>query len=219
MREDIEAREAALTERERQGIGAVLAELLRAPKAWFAKHGGGRTLDDLIDASIAEGKGQPVEDKPDDRLDAIERRLLEREQAETAARNQAAIDAKVAEIKTAIKGNAKFPLLNEADKGQDVIDLMVEYHSIHGKPISWDRAAALVESDLKAIAEKTAKKLGWAPPAAKPTPAAPHARPGTVSLSGDQRQAAPTDEALPEDPDTLMKFLVAQAEAGARKTA
>lgn len=204
----IEEREAALAAREAELSGSVLDALLKNPKAWLARHG--KTIDEVIDASIAEGKA-PEAAQPDDRLTALERRLEEREQADVAARQQAAIDGRKAEIHRAIKGSDKFPLIGEADRAADVTDFMIEYHSIHGKPISWERAAAMIEADLRTTGEKLAKKLGWAAPAKAAPAAAPKDRPGTVSLSGDQRTAAPTSPEEPEDPEKLMSFLVKQA--------
>jgi hypothetical protein len=195
----------------------IVAELLKAPKAFFAKHG--RHLDDVIDASISEGRAPaPAAEDDNPRLTALEKRIESRERAEQQAQQDRAIAERKAEIHREIKGNAKFPLINESDRAGAVTDFMVEYHSIHGKPIGWDKAASMVEADLKAIVEKGAKKLGWTAPAPKAAAAPPAARPGTVSLSGDQRTSAPTQESLPDDPEKLMAHLVRQAEAGLLKT-
>ena len=210
----LDEREAAVAAREAASTGDTLAELLKNPKAWLAKHG--KSIDDVIDASIAEGKtAPPAEGDDNPRLTALERRIEEREAAEQSQRQQAAIDNRKAEIAREIKASPKFPLINEADRAGAVVDFMIEYHSIHGKPIAWDRAAALVEAVLKSTGEKIAKKMGWAAPAAKPAAPPVKDRPGTTSLSGAQSTAAATDPAEPEDPEKLMKFLVAQAGLGA----
>lgn len=205
----IEQREQALAARESAGLGDTLAELLRSPKAFLAKHG--KSIDDVIDASIAEGKDPPAEAPVDDRITKLERRIAERDERD----QQAAISNRKAEIHRDITAaSAKYPALVAANRQSDVTDFMVEYHSIHGKAISWDKAAALVEKDLTGVGIAVAKKLGWNAPAPKPaaTPATPAAeRPGTVSIGGEQRSAAPTTGDEPEDPEQLMKFLVAQA--------
>jgi hypothetical protein len=212
---DLDAREVQLSEREAAGMRSMLAELLKAPKAFLAKHGA--HIDDLIDASVAEGKApEPTADE-NPRLAALEKRLEAKEEEERAARNQAAIDAKVAAIHRDVKASAKFPLINALDAAQDVTDYMVAHWQTHGTPIPWDRAAALVEADLKARGEKSAEKLGYTKPAA-PAAAAPADRPGTTSIGGPERTAAPGDEALPEDPNVLMEYLVKRATNGLLKT-
>lgn len=216
----LDAREAQITAREAQGMADMLAQLLKAPKSFLAKHG--KHIDDLIDASVAEGKGEPAEAEPvDPRITALEERINRREADEAARANQALIDNRKAEIHNAVKSAAgKFPLLAKTDRAQTVTDFMVEYHGIHGKPIAWDKAAALVEADLKALVEKGAESLGWTKPAAKTDPPAPAARANTTSLSGPASTAAPTtDEELPEDPTVLMDYLVKRATNGLLKTA
>ena len=221
MLDKLDERVAALNEREtriaerEQSTGAeMLAELLRAPKATLAKFG--KSIDDLIDSSLAEGKAPAAkaEDDADPRLTALEKRIEARERAEAEARSQAQIDARKAEIHREIAASKKFPAINESKRADLVTDYMIEYHAAHGKPISWDKAAATVESDLTGLGIAVAKKLGWSAPAkAAPAPAAtpPADRPGTVSIGGEQRSAAPTTGEEPTDPDRLMEFLVAQA--------
>lgn len=207
----LDEREAAIAAREAETGGNVLGELLKNPKAFLARHG--KSIDDVIDASLAEGKA-PEAPAADDRLTALERRIQEREEAEIAHRQQTAIEGRKAEIHREVAASAKFPLINEAKRQQDVTDFMIEYHSIHGKSISWDKAAAAVESDLTGLGIAAAKKLGWTAPAKAAPAAAPKDRPGTVSLSGDQRTAAPAQGDEPEDPEQLMKFLVKQSGLG-----
>lgn len=211
MLAQIEERETALAAREAHLAGGALAELLKGPKAFLAKHG--KSIDDVIDASVAEGAEPPVASAAEDnnpRLTALEKRISDRERAEQMAQQDAAINARKVEIHGEISKSTKFPLINETKRQTAVTDFMVEYHAIHGKAISWDKAAALVESDLGGVGIAAAKKLGWVPPPAKATDP-PKERPGTVSIGGDQRTAAPTTGEDPEDPNVLMDFLVKQA--------
>jgi len=208
----VEEREAALNEREGKSAADILGELLKNPKAFLAKHG--RSIDDVIDASIAEGKG-PEPATEDDRVTALEKRLAAAEKAEqdraTAAQNaakDAAIAARKNEIHGEVSRSTKFPLINETKRQSAVTDFMIEYHSIHGKAISWEKAADMVEKDLGGLGIAAAKKLGWQAPPAK---AEAKDRPGTVSIGGDQRTAAPTTGDEPEDPHKLMEYLVKQS--------
>lgn len=208
----VEEREAALKEREGQSSADLLGELLKNPKAFLAKHG--KSIDDVIDASIAEGKA-PEPATEDDRVTALERRIAAAEKAEQdriAAAKNAEADRAIAARKTEIHGevarSTKFPLINETKRQTAVTDFMVEYHSIHGKAIPWEKAAELVEKDLGGLGIAAAKKLGWQAP---PEKTEAKDRPGTVSISGDQRTAAPTTGDEPEDPHKLMAYLVKQA--------
>lgn len=214
---EVEERGRALTEREAASQRDFVEQLLKAPKSFLAKYG--RHIDDLIDASVAEGKEPDPAKVDDDRLTKLEQRLEREEQERAAARDQAAIDAKVAEIHRDVKASAKFPLVNEVDGARDVTDFMVEYFKTHGKPIQWEKAAALVEADLRSKGERVAKKLGWTPPAAAKPAEPAKERPGTTSISGESRTAAPSDEDLPEDPEKLMAYLVSKASNGLLKTA
>lgn len=203
MLAELETRKTALDERERTLGRTLIDELRRAPKATLAKFG--TDLDQLIDSSIAEGKGETpaAEAAPN----PLEERLTRLESLE----QQKAIDNRKAEIKRDLTAAAsKFPIASE--RADDVLDYMIEHHEKHGQPISWDKAAAAVEKGLTGIGIAVAKKLGWSAPAAK-TPAVPTKdRPGTTSIGGSQREAAPpTSEAEPEDPEKLLQYLVAQA--------
>lgn len=211
---DVDRRERALTEREAGGVKNLLAELLKAPKAFLAKHGA--HIDDLIDASVAEGKVEaPAASPEDDRIAALEKRIADRERAEQEARNASAIAARKAEIHAEIGKSTKFPVLNETKRHSLVTDYMVAYHEQHGTPISWDKAAAAVESDLTGIGIAAAKKLGWQPPAAKAAPAPAKERTASPTLAGavSDNAAATADAELPEDPNRLLDFLVRKAQA------
>jgi len=172
----------------------------------------GYSLDQLIDISTgitpAERPAAKTETSERDKeLDARLARIEAREQ-------QAAYDAKAAEIKGAVAADAKaFPTINARGHQPMVIEFMEEYFREHGSPIAWKEAAKLVEADL-------AKFFGGAAPAAqaaKPaaaasgTPAAP-AKPTTALTNGDVRTTAPVDEE-PTDPDELIKYLTQKEEA------
>ena len=214
MLAEVDRREAELTARESRGVAEMLAEMRKSPKAFFAKHG--TSLDDIIDASIAEGKDTPASAEADEnhRLTALEKRIEDRERAEHQEKVNAAISAKKAEIHGEISKLAtKFPIVNETKRQSLVTDYMVEYHATHGKPIPWDKAAAAIESDLTGLGIAAAKKLGWSPPAAAAAPAAatpPKDRPGTATLAGETRTAAPVDGDEPSDPRDLMRYLAAK---------
>lgn len=207
MLAEIEKRTAQLDARDAAGgttAEQVVADFLRAPKAYLAKYG--KTIDDAIDASIAEGKApEPPAADDSPRLTALEKRIEAREHAE----RQATINTRVAEIQREITTSGKYPLITEAKSAGLVTDYMLEYHAAHGKPIAWDKAAAAVEKDLTGMGIAAAKKLGWAPPA--PKPAAVPARADTPTIGGSARDAAPTTGDEPEDPEQLLKYLVAQA--------
>jgi len=207
----LEEREKALAERESQGSESLLSELLKSPKALLAKYG--KSIDDVIDASLAEGKDPPAATADDNpRLTALERRIEERERAEKQAAVDQAIANRKAEIHREISGSTKYPVINEAKRHGLVTDYMIEFNAVHGKPISWDRAAAAIEKDLTGLGIAVAKKLGWSAPAAAAPAAAPSKdRPGTQTIAGSQRDTAPSQGDEPEDPEQLMKFLVAQA--------
>lgn len=201
----VEEREAAVLAREQRQASDLVAEMVKSPKAFLAKHG--RSIDDVIDASIAEGKGEPAPAADESsEVAELRKRLDAREAREAAERNDAAIKTRTAEIHRDIAAaSTKFPLVNELKRHGVVTDVMVAYHQEHGKPISWDRAAALVEADLKAIRGTTAA----AAPAATATTPTP--RPGTTTLAGDTRTAAQVDGDEPDDPRQLIAFFARKA--------
>lgn len=209
MLADVEKREQALTAREQSTAAAFIAEFLKSPKAALAKHG--KSIDDVIDASLAEGAA-PAAPVEEDRLTALEKRIEAREQAEKQARHDAMVANRKAEIhRDVIAAAAKFPVLAEVKRPDLVTDFMQGYYEAHGKPCTWEFAAAKLESDLTGTGIAAAKKLGWAPPAkATPAAAAPAAeRPGTVSIGGAQSAGPSGTPDLPEDPEQLLRHLVA----------
>lgn len=208
----VEDRERSLTAREVDATKTLLEELLRAPKSFLAKHG--RHIDDLIDASVAEGTvAAPKTEDEDPRLTALEKRIEAREKAEAEARNQQI----VAERKTAIHGeiakSTKFPVVNELKRQSLVTDYMLSYHETHGTPISWDKAAAAIESDLTGIGIAAAKKLGWSPPAKTEPAKTERTASPTLSGAASDNAASTADADLPEDPTRLLDFLVRKAQA------
>lgn len=198
----LDKREAAILVREQSAAADMIAELAKAPKAFLAKHG--KSIDDLIDASIAEGKVEAPEPRAAESAEVAElkRRLDARERADADARVVTAVNARMAEIHGAIAASKSFPLVNELKRASVVTDVMLAYHEQHGKPISWDRAAALVEADLKAIRGTSAAPA----PAATPTP-----RPGTTTLAGATATTAQVDDDAPEDPRQLIAFYAKKA--------
>lgn len=171
-----------------------ISRLKTNPKAWLAEHG--LSIDDVIDASIAEGAVKPPTEP--DRITQLEKRINDQQ----AANDQARLDVAIANTKAAVAADARFPTVNAKGHQQLVVDFMIEYHAEHGKPIPWDKAAALLEADLAPLA-----------PAPKPAANAavpPPVRAGSQTLTAKDstNYVAPAGE-LPEDPDKLLKFLVA----------
>jgi hypothetical protein len=210
MLAEVQTRTAALDAREQAISQTFLADFLKSPKATLAKFG--RSIDDVIDASLSEGNEAPAAAESAPRETDLEKRVAAMEAADLRrqeAEKDRAISTRKTEIHGEIAKSAKFPVINETKRHGLVTDFMVEYHSLHGKAISWDKAADLVEKDLTGVGIATAKKLGWAAPAPKPAAAAVE-RPGTVSIGGSARDAAPTSAAEPDDPNQLMRFLAAQ---------
>jgi hypothetical protein len=187
--------ERAAAERVANFEADTVAQLKAGPKAWFAKRG--MTIDEVIDASIAEGAVAAPE-KPNE-VTELRKRLDDMQ----TARDQERLDAAIASTKAAVSADARFPTINAKGHQGLVVDFMIEYHATHGKPITWDRAAALIEADLApppAPAAKPAASVAVPPPA----------RPGTTTLTAkDSSNYVPPAGDLPEDPDKLLKFLVA----------
>lgn len=207
---DLDKRERALLERAGVSEADIVAQVLRNPKALLAKHG--KTIDDVIDASLAEGAAKPAVEDDNPRLTALEKRIADREAAEKQAETQRIITARIAEIHREVTASPKFPVVNETKRHGLVTDYMREYHSTHGQPITWERAAADVERDLTGLGIAVAKKLGWSAPAKQAAAAAPAAKPSAPSIGGAARDSAPvTDESLPEDPTQLMRVLARRA--------
>jgi antitoxin component of MazEF toxin-antitoxin module len=187
--------ERAAEEKVANATASFATRLRSNPKALLAELG--LSIDDVIDASIAEG-AVAAPQKPSE-VDELRKRLDDMQNA----RDQERLDTAIANTKAAVAADARFPTVNAKGHQQLVVDFMIEYHAQHGKPITWDKAAALIEADLappKAPAPKTQ------PNVAVPTPA----RPGTTTLTAkDSSNYVPPAGELPEDPDKLLKFLVA----------
>lgn len=175
------------------------ADLTKNPKAALAKLGA-KTIDDLIDASIAEGEVKtPTES---DKLSAIDKRLADIE----AREQQIKVDTLVRGIHGALTPE-KFPTI-AAKKSQGLVtDFMQEYFQKHGKPIHWEKAAKIVEADLREFAGTPAKS---AAPAAKPAAAAPVRDVHGTLENSEQRTTVQTedDKLQGMSPDKLLEHLV-----------
>lgn len=185
--------EDAAKEREATFTASVATRLKTNPKALLAELG--LSIDDVIDASIAEGAVAAVTEP--DRITQLEKRINDQQ----AAADQARLDVAIANTKAAVSADARFPTVNAKGHQQLVVDFMIEYHAEHGKPIPWDKAAALLEADLAPLAPpKPAANVAVPPPA----------RAGSQTLTAkDSTNYVPPAGELPEDPDKLLKFLVA----------
>lgn len=181
------------------------AELLKSPKAALAKHG--KTVDDLIDSSLAE-EGTPTpageaKDERDERIAKLEQRLAQRDEQEQQAR----VDAKVSQIHADIAKDARFPTVNARNASGVVTDYMFEHFAQHGTAISWEKAATVVENDLRGPAPKAAPApVAAAPAATAVRPAAP------TTLTGEARDYVPPDESqIPKDPQRALEYIVRHA--------
>jgi hypothetical protein len=194
------------TQRENTFKADFLKRLREAPKATLAEHGLGATaIDDLIDASIREGEVK-VPSEAESRLSSIDKRLADIETRE----KQLKIDQRRGEIHAELTAE-KFPTI-VAKKSQGLVtDFMFEYFQKHGKPIAWEKAAKLVESDLREFAGAPAPKPT---PAGGAKPAAAGRTPHDTLANSDQRTTVPTDDDKTANmsPDQLIKYLVEQAE-------
>jgi hypothetical protein len=181
----------------------------------------GTDLDELIDIHTGMRPGAKpgkVEEKPektdaDKRLDALE----EERRQERAEREQERVNAEVSRIHGVIKADARFPLINADDGAARVTDSMITHFQEHGKPIAWDAAAKLIETELQATVDKLAPLLGYTKGSAKPAPA-----PASQSLAnGATRSAPPVADAKAEDepksPDRLIEKLVRDYEREQRE--
>ena len=98
---------------------------------------------------------------------------------------------------------------------------MQEYYDTHGKAIPWDKAAKLVETDLRERFGYTPATATAAKPAAAPANKVPQrentatskpASTNTTLTNNEIRSAGPPSDEEPTDPDQLIKWLVAREE-------
>lgn len=203
----------------------IALEMRRSPRSALAKlaklAGGQFDLEDVIDADIADTTvretGKPESEAPagDEKLTELDKRLAAIEQRE----HDAKVATRIAEIHSDIAKDTRFPTIQARGKAGLVTKLMLRYHEKNGTPIAWDKAAQIVEDDLRSLA-------GGAPP--KPTPAAalaatavkPAESPRQPTLAGEGRDYVPPDESqIPKDPDKAIEFLVKHAYAQAGRSA
>ncbi len=191
----------------------LVKQLLANPRNFLAKHG--KSIAELIDIDLGQ-EHDPIAEQPkskpeDDRIAKLEKLLLDREHREQEAKLQTIKDG----IRANVAKDERFALINRSRSQETVLEFMEEYYNAHGQPIPWDKAARLVEQDLR-------ERFG--PPAAAPA-AAPAKVPqrestatskpatGNTTLTNNEiRSAGPPDDAEPTDPDQLIKWLVAKEE-------
>lgn len=202
-------------------LGAALRKDLRGTLSKI-----GFTLDDLIDLDIAQGGGPAAaaaDDKAKPKTEPDERdQRIARLEAEAAARkaaeDQDKLDKHKAKIVADVEADPRFPTIKAKGLGSMVTDFMVEYFETHRTRIAWDKAAQIVENDLRGLTGAPSPKPAIPAPAAK-TPA-----PATTLTNGDVRTYVPPNEdEIPEvvknNPDKLIRFLVEDAEKKSRATA
>ena len=193
--------------------------LKKNPRAALAKHG--LSLEELIDADLANDEPKQASDKKPEtdlekRIAAAEKRLADREEQDQRAELNRKIDA----VKEGIKADKTLELINRSNSHSDVLDFMQEYYNVHGQPIPWQKAAQLVEKDLRQRFGEPAKPAPAKPAAAKPAEGPPKAAAatGTSTMTNSEvRTASPSDDE-PTDPDALIKFLVAKAERNSNQS-
>jgi hypothetical protein len=190
--------------------------LLADPEAFLAKHGKGKTFEDLIDAHLAAGtKPAPTES---DEVKELRRRLDERDAKEKAD----AVEREVADLQTRIhtmvreakNGDAaKFPRLAKADtvgpfagKAYDLVTDLIAETARLGKVLDPLSAATEIEAFFAELASgEPTPKPSDAPAAPKPTPrtaSAPPTRAGTQTLLNNEiRDTPPASKELPVDLD------------------
>ncbi len=213
-----------LTEAKAAGENALkdlATEMRRSPRAALAKLaklvGAPLDVEDIIDLDIADTNSReakpdakPAEDEATKRLQAIEDKIA----AAEAREQQARADARIAQIQADVAKDARFPTINARGKAGLVTKFMISYHARNGQAIPWDKAAQIVESDLRSLS-------GGAAPAPKPAPAAapPAESPRQETLRGETRDYVPPQESeLPKDPDKLLEYLVKHAYTHAGKS-
>lgn len=216
----------AATAKERSARTAVenahkeLAAQLKAnPNGTLAKLG--LSLDELIDAGIVEPAGKTAPAKEEDSAIAELRRELNELKAD---RQNAQIEAAKSNIRSQLTANPGFAKINQSKSQDLVFEFMEGYYTQHGQAVSWDKAAQIVEKDLRARFGPPIAVQGKANPQSNATaPSKPAANkpngaqasnaaePATTLTNGNVRTSVP-DNADPEDPDELIKVLVAAAE-------
>ena len=195
------------------------ALLKKNPRAALAKHG--LSLEELIDADLANDEPKQASDKKPEtdlekRLAAAEKRLAAREEQEQRHELNRKIDA----VKEGIKADKTLEFVNRSNSHSDVLDFMQEYYNVHGQPIPWQKAAQLVEKDLRQRFGEPIKPAQGKPATAKPVEGqskVPAATGTSTMTNSEVRTASPSDDE-PTDPDQLIKFLVAKAERNSNQS-
>ena len=127
-----------------------------------------------------------AEPKEEDRVTALEQRLLDQD----LKAQQAEVTRLVDGIHTNIRNDAKtFPRINRSGSHSMVTDLMVEYHNTHGAPLPYRKAAAQVEEYLRTLAAEPKDSTPAVKASSKDTK--PTSRPGQTTLTNDSIRSQP----------------------------
>ena len=191
----------------------LVKQLLANPRNFLAKHG--KSIAELIDIDLGQehdpNPEQPKSIKPEDVAKLVQDQVK-------AALENANKERQLETIKDSIRSNVtkdqRFELINKSRSQETVLEFMEEYYNTHGQPIPWDKAARLVEDDLR-------ERFGYKPAAAaapakvpqRETTAPSKPAAGNTTLTNNEiRSAGPPDDSEPTDPDQLIKWLVAKEE-------
>ncbi|TAK97350.1 MAG: hypothetical protein EPO08_21385 [Rhodospirillaceae bacterium] len=207
---EIARRGKELEERE-SAFAAARAKALSDPDAYLKA--AGLSYDDLVQYKIS---GAPTEGMS---KRAIEQRLADFEASQKSAAEQSASEQKkalleeqeqmVARFERDVIGQVKaaaekYELVNLQNKQDLVVDVIRAYHSSHGEILPVERAAQLVEDQLREeveLAVEKSKSLSskYAKRVTAPVATSPGQPPKSVSLSNAQTSSSAPKRALSEE--------------------
>ena len=137
--------------------------------------------------AASTGSEAVAEPKEDDRVTALEKKLLDQEVATEAVKLQGIVETIHSQIKA---DTTKYPRINKSNSYGLVTDVMVDYHSLHGKPLPLAVAALQVENYLKTLAGEPNDSI--APKKASAKAPQSTSRPGQTTLTNDQIGSVPS---------------------------
>lgn len=209
-------RETRATAEQLKPLQDLLTKAREDPFALLAAQG--VTAEQVVEWVQRQGAPPTAED----RVSRLEAQIKEREQREAEARQAAERQGMEAQIErykaeTIRKGieasGDKYELVAIEGAYDAVWDTMVAYYREHGEQLPWEEAAAAVESELTARAEKlrAAKKFQRATPAAKQATNGAERTGSTLSSRNTSDVPAVINgDALPLDPDERNRALLAK---------
>jgi hypothetical protein len=192
----------------------LVKQLLANPRNFLAKHG--KSIAELIDIDLGqEHDPNPEQPKATEAKDIAK---LVAEQVK-AALEQTRQEQQLASLREGVRNNiakdTRFELINRSRSQDTDVEFMEEYYNTHGAAIPWDKAARLVEQDLRERFGPPATAPAAAPakvPQRESTATSKPAAGNTTLTNNEIRSAGPPDDSEPTDPDQLIKWLVAKEE-------